>query len=259
MFDTYIINLDRKIENFYKLQNIYRNIGIYPKRVSAVDASKNEHLEHKEQINKLCLKACPDVAMAISISHKKVAEEFLKTGKEYCLVLEDDAYPREDIPNMIGEILKIEEKVPRDWDFILLYCQGVCKKGSIQTNWLSGSAAAYIMSRRGAIKTINTKVKFQVDMDRAGNKNYNIYKSPYNYFITDETTSDNRNENINFLTKIKIHIANFLYSDPEHMDYSIMAKYPLYKNSIDVDKAINIATVLLCIFIYIIVMYYMKR
>ncbi len=255
MFDTYIINLDRKIENFYKLQNIYRNIGIYPKRVSAVDAAKNEHLEHKHKINKLCLKACPDIVMAISLSHKMVAEEFLKTDKDYCLVLEDDAYPKEDIPNMVDKIMKMQEKVPSDWDFISLYCQGVCKKDSIQTNWLSGSTAAYLMSRGGAIKTINTKVKYHADMDRATNKNYNIYKSPYNLFITDETTSDNRNENINFLTKIKIRIANFFYNDPEHMNYKIMAKYPMYKNIIDVDKAINIALVLLVIFIFIIVMY----
>lgn len=255
MFDTYIINLDRKIENFYKLQNIYRNIGIYPKRVSAVDASKNEHLEHKDQINKLCLKACPNIVMAISLSHKRVAEEFLRTDKEYCLVLEDDAYPKDEFPNMVDKILKMEEKVPRDWDFILLYCQGVCKRGSIKTNWLSGSAVAYLMSREGAKKAINSEVKYHVDMDRAGNKKYNIYKSPYNFFYTDESSSDNRNSNINFLTRIKAHIANFLYSDPEHMDYKIIAKYPMYKNSIDVDKAINIACVLLCIFIYIIVMY----
>ncbi len=255
MFDTYVINLDRKVENFYKLQKVYNDIGMYPKRVSAVDASKNEHLEHKDKINKLCLETCHDVVMAISLSHKRTAEEFLRTGKDYCLVLEDDAYPKEDIPNMIDKILKTEEKVPRDWDFILLYCQGVCKKGSIETNWLSGSTAAYLMSRGGAMKTLDTKVKYHADMERAGDKQYNMYKSQSNLFRTDETSSDNRNDNMNFLTRIKIHIANFLYNDPEHMDYKIMAKYPMYKNIIDVDQAINIATVLLIIFIYIIVVY----
>ena len=97
MIDAYVINLDRQIENYSKVENVMNDLGGFNvQRVSAIDGNKGDHLQLVESESTwLCKETCPDSVIAIALSHKKVAQIILESGVDYALVLEDETSENE--------------------------------------------------------------------------------------------------------------------------------------------------------------------
>jgi len=190
MIDTYVINLDRQIENYSMVENAMNDLGGFNvRRVSAVDGKKGDHIPFVESESTwLCKDTCPDSVIAIALSHKKVAEMILDSGVDYALVLEDDATPIKD--SFHEKFQRTLAEVPDGWDIINLYCQGVCPKNSINMSLGGGSTGAILVSRSGAQKIVDMKIKTHIDLQT--NFSLRKYKSRYNLFETDESDSTNR-------------------------------------------------------------------
>ena len=77
---AYLINLDRRPDRWYEFVEQSKELELPISRFSAVDGL---------EISKSELRLPPSVA-ACWMSHQAVAREFLETGAEYCLVMEDD-------------------------------------------------------------------------------------------------------------------------------------------------------------------------
>lgn len=105
---------------------------------------------------------CPSKTLGIALSHRTLAAHFLTSHPDapWCLILEDDAVPREelDLPRALERCM--EENAGRD--FVRLYCQAFCRD---DTPWLpQGSTAAYLLSRSGAEKLRQLPVFWHVDV-----------------------------------------------------------------------------------------------
>ena len=185
MIDAFVINLDRQIDNFYRVKDSMETLGGFEvQRVSAVDG-KRDHMQTA------CDSYCPDSARAIALSHKKVAKMVHDSDKEIVLVLEDDATPIDD-GTFHDKLRAAIAEAPKDWDMILLYCGSACPKDSVDTTIFTGSTAAYLMSRSGAKKLMDMPVYHQVDMQTSMMPSIKKYKSRENLFVTDESESTNR-------------------------------------------------------------------
>ena len=77
---AHLINLDRRPDRWYEFVGKSEELDLPISRFSAVDGL---------EISKSELRLPPSVA-ACWMSHQAVAREFLETGADYCLVLEDD-------------------------------------------------------------------------------------------------------------------------------------------------------------------------
>ena len=201
MIDTYVINLDRQIKNYSMVENAMNELGGFEvQRVSAIDGNMGEHLPLVDsETTWLCKETCPDSVIAIALSHKKVAQMILDSGVDYALVLEDDAIPIKD--GFHEKLQRTFAEVPDDWDIINLYCQGACPKNSIKMSLGGGSASAILVSRSGAQKIIDMKIKTHIDFQT----NFGIrkYKSRYNLFETDESDSTNRSTTLTPSASVK--------------------------------------------------------
>jgi len=190
MIDAYVINLDRQIENYQRVADAMNDLGGFSvQRVSAVDGKRGDHLPSVEsETTWLCKETCPDSVIAIALSHKRAARMILDSGVDYALVLEDDAIPIED--GFHERLQRTLAEVPDDWDVINLYCQGVCPEDSIRMSLGGGSTGAILVSRSGARKIVDMKIKTHIDLQT--NFGLRKYKSRYNLFETDESDSTNR-------------------------------------------------------------------
>jgi hypothetical protein len=167
--------------------------GIYPKLVKGVNGKKDEHVKYADRIDPFCLKTCPKSMIGCGLSHILLCEQIYKSGIPMALILEDDAYPIEGI-DMSHEITKVLNEVPDDWEVIKLHCDAFCKYGSNSSKGLdlfpvTGSTAAYIVNNKSAKKISEFKVQEHIDKQQ-----YHkciMYKSKYNLFRADETTSTN--------------------------------------------------------------------
>ena len=201
MIDTYVINLDRQIENYNKVEDAMNDLGGFNvKRVSAIDGKNGEHLPYLDsETTWLCKHTCPDSLIAIALSHKEVAKKILDSGVDYALVLEDDAFPIKE--NFHEKLQKVLANVPDDWDVINLFCQGSCPRNSIQTKYSTGSTAAIMVSKQGAKKIIDLKINNHIDVQT--NFILNKYKSFDNLFQVDENDSTNRVDSFTHSAKVK--------------------------------------------------------
>ncbi len=206
MIDAYVINLDRQIENYSKVESAMNDLGGFNvQRVSAVDGKRGDHLESVDsETTWLCKETCPDSVIAIAMSHKKVAKMILDSGVDYALVLEDDAFPIKD--GFHEKLQRTLAEVPDDWDIINLYCDGIICKTNVNNSYLSGSTAAILVSRSGAQKIVDMKIMTHIDMQT--HFNYKKYKSPENLFVTDETSSTNSTYAPSISIKLKQKLLN---------------------------------------------------
>ena len=201
MIDAYVINLDRQIENYQKVENAMNELGGFNvQRVSAIDGKRGDHLPYLDsETTWFCKNTCPDSVIAIALSHKKVAQLIQDSGVDYALVLEDDTFPIKD--NFHEKLQRTLAKVPNDWDIINLYCQGGCPTNSINTMYTTGSTAAILVSSRGAKKIIDLKINNHIDVQT--NFSLNKYKSFDNLFEVDETDSTNRSSSYTLSANLK--------------------------------------------------------
>ena len=206
MIDAYVINLDRQIGNYPRVKDSMNDLGGFNvQRVSAIDGKMGEHLDHLEHnVGYICKETCPDSVIAIALSHKKVAQMILDSGVDYALVLEDDAIPIKD--DFHKKLQRTLTEVPKDWDIINLYCDGFICKPNMNNSYLSGSFAAYLISKKGAKKMTNLNIYTHIDMQT--HFNFKKYKSSENLFITDESESTNGADALSLSIKLKQKILN---------------------------------------------------
>lgn len=188
---TFVINLDTKIENFEKQLPHLRRIGLEPKRFSAVTPDTISKYVHKQTA--WCKNACPMSAVCISTSHALVAKMIYESGVDYGLVMEDDAFPLDtSADEFFLKVQKTLSEVPKNWDIILLHCDGWCPHDDNKISKKSWSFAAYLLSRKGAEKLSNFPINGNFDFETSVSSNFLKYKSKENLFYTDEKTSTNR-------------------------------------------------------------------
>jgi GR25 family glycosyltransferase involved in LPS biosynthesis len=132
-FDCYVINMDKNKSRLQKFTDFYNKSDLSSKpyiRVSAVDGSTlntKEYLtakayEGNQQIQlygkRTSMDQLTNGMVGCYLSHFKVYDEILKSGKPYGLVFEDDAGFSETIYK--DGILPIPKNYPNDWDMICL-------------------------------------------------------------------------------------------------------------------------------------------
>ena len=182
-FNTYVINLDSQKKRYYVQEKKLNEVGIYPTRISGYrfeDIDKSELQKHFFG-NTPLLK--PRSAIGCTYSHIQALKHFLKNDPyDVALIMEDDAFP------LFTNVAHLEKKLHNiDWDYLSLHCDGVCPKDGGKPVLLSGSSAAYFITRKGAEKIINHKHSFHYDIDTTKMKNLDKKIDDKNSFWTDET------------------------------------------------------------------------
>lgn len=174
MIATFVINLDRQIENFSKVQEELGQFCLHPERVSAIEA---RNLGDTGFI--------PPVMKAIFESHRKVARIVVDRKLPIALVLEDDARP---YPHNFLERLKYAiESVPEDADIVNLHSISTIEKFG-RVDPLTGSTAALLLTFKGALKLLDQECFTHIDLQT----NFTLIKYAHpNLFYTDETSSTN--------------------------------------------------------------------
>ena len=181
-FNTYVINLDSQKKRYDVQEKKLNEVGIYPFRISGYkfeDIDKSELHKHFVRTTPL-LK--PRSAIGCTYSHIQALKHFLKNDSNECaLILEDDAFP------LFTNAVHLKKKLENiDWEYLSLHCDGVCPKEGGDPYLLSGSTAAYFITRGGAEKIINYKHSFHYDVQTTTMKNLNKKIDKKNSFWTDE-------------------------------------------------------------------------
>jgi GR25 family glycosyltransferase involved in LPS biosynthesis len=225
-FNTYVINLNKDRYKYSKIKKDLFKIGINPIRFDAIYGKKikNKYDKYLTQFSKLFT---PFSIIGCGLSHTILAEQLYKYDKNYfSLVVEDDAVPL--FKNSL-EIEKVVANAPKDWDIILLYCQGLCnyKNNSYKLGIIPAGAVAYLINKTGQEKSKNIKLISHIDLQRYGTNNLKIYKSPKPLFTTDESTpSTTSNEKYNFLKIFDYLLGNIFDCD---LSANCVSKYFTYK------------------------------
>lgn len=212
--NTFVINLDNYKEKFLKQKPILENLGLNVSRFSAINAINNEHLKYKSNIHDLALEYTPNSIIGCGLSHILLAKKIKDLNLDIALIMEDDAFPlveKEEFNNILKNTIKNISILDKDWDIIQLHSDAVFPTSETYfTHGLVGSTAAYLVSRKGAIKLSNEKVISHMDMQTSLNYNYKKYRVRKNLFWTDESASLNRIQSCNILTNIKAQILTTL-------------------------------------------------
>jgi len=217
MIKTFVINLDRAIDNYNRQRPYLESLGLDVYRFSAIDAGKDEHLQYSHIVNSIYYNFVPKNIISASLSHTfvcKYIQELIQNGNTdpYFLIMEDDAYPlynKENFHNHLQSTISDIHTIDKDWDIISLHIDGPCSdytntcKDNYYISATSASFAAYLISRNGLIKLANETIFWYSDIMTSINGKYRKYKSKKNLFWTDEKNSNAReNVNTQFIEKI---------------------------------------------------------
>lgn len=168
----FVINLDRSVDRWERVSQIFQDLNLEIRRISAVDGRKvsNEKLQAlrpKFKDRHFWLKEMTATEIACYLSHAKAWKAFLDTDEPWALIMEDDISMRENvldfikndswIPQEVGLIqLTAKEPSGPDWcekTFISL----TNKKASLwkAIRWNSLGAVAYLIDRKTAQKCLD--------------------------------------------------------------------------------------------------------
>ena len=150
-----------------------KKVNIKPEIISGVDGSTNRNNNH---LTSFCKTMCTDRIIGCALAHRNVMEKLVKDELDYALVVEDDIII-ENPTTFDDDINKVlNEYEDKEWDFISLFCQGICLENS-SNRFLNGSTAAYLISNRGAQKMLNGKIAYHADIIRQ-NLSMNSFLGP---------------------------------------------------------------------------------
>jgi GR25 family glycosyltransferase involved in LPS biosynthesis len=200
----YVITLN---DNLGEQQIALNKAGIFPEIFKGVDGRKDEYKNFNEKISTFCNFFCTKFMKGCGLSHILLCEKIYKSGVPLALILEDDAFPYENV-NIENEINKVLNEVPDDWDIIRLHCDSFCKDGTNSVTSSSilpnASTAAYLVNNESAKKISNFLLFTHVDLQQ--HLSVKIYKTKQNVFMTDESNSLNRKTQPNIFTPILNYI-----------------------------------------------------
>ena len=169
------------------------------------------------------------------------------------IIMEDDIFVSKDFNKHVTNIMNM---VSKDWDIILLYCQGICnyKNNSYKLGVIPGGAVAYLINKTGQEKSKNIKLISHIDIQWYGTSNLNIYKRPRPLFTTDESTpSTTSNEKYNFLKFFDYLLGNIFECN---LSANCASKYLSYKiiripcTNIELDFLHLICLIIITIILY---------
>ena len=249
-FNTYVINLESQKKRYDVQEKKLNEVEIYPIRISGYrfeDIDKSELQKHFVRTTPL-LK--PRSAIGCTYSHIQALKHFLKNdSNEFALILEDDVFP------LFTNVVHLEKKLKNtDWDYLSLHCDGVCPEEGGIPYLLSGSTAAYFITRDGAEKIINYKHSFHYDVQTTTMKNLNKKIDKKNSFWTDEKyemsgeiSSNRYNRNCNKIyDKITEKVVNRGEKTACHYKDYRMFRIPVLGYEVSVE---DLVLFLLCILI----------
>jgi len=249
-FNTYVINLDSQKKRYEVQENKLNEVGIYPTRISGYTFEEIGESELQKHFVQTTPFLKPRNTVGCSYSHIQALKHFLENDPyDVALILEDDAFP------LFTNVVHLEKKLENiDWDYLSLHCDGVCPKYGGKSGLLSGSTAAYFITREGAKKIINYKHSFHYDIQTTTMKNLDKKIDDKNSFWTDENAkmsgeiSSNRYNRYchSIYDKITDKVVNRGEKTACHFkDYAIL-RIPLLGYNVSVE---DIVLFLLCILI----------
>ncbi|MBS1175556.1 MAG: hypothetical protein H6R05_1687 [Burkholderiaceae bacterium] len=116
----YVINLDRSPDRLNNMEARLANMPFEWQRISAVDGSLLPELLSSE-VDERNYERCHGKPIARAevgcyLSHIRALKVFLQSANEYALILEDDAFPADDFPQVLYKLLSITPQ----WDVVKL-------------------------------------------------------------------------------------------------------------------------------------------
>ena len=249
-FNTYVINLDSQKKRYEVQEKKLNEVGIYPTRINGYTFEEIGESELQKHFVQTTPFLKPRNTVGCSYSHIQALKHFLENDPyDVALILEDDAFP------LFTNVVHLEKKLENiDWDYLSLHCDGVCPKDGGKSGLLSGSTAAYFITREGAKKIINYKHSFHYDIQTTTMKNLDKKIDDKNSFWTDENAKMSGESSTNrynrychsIYDKITKIVVNRGEKTACHFkDYAIL-RIPLLGYNVSVE---DIVLFLLCILI----------
>ena len=249
-FNTYVINLDSQKKRYEVQEKKLNEVGIYPTRINGYTFEEIGESELQKHFVQTTPFLKPRNTIGCSYSHIQALKHFLENDPyDVALILEDDAFP------LFTNVVHLEKKLENiDWDYLSLHCDGVCPKYGGKSGLLSGSTAAYFITREGAKKIINYKHSFHYDVQTTTMKNLDKKIDDKNSFWTDENAKMSGESSTNrynrychsIYDKITKIVVNRGEKTACHFkDYAIL-RIPLLGYNVSVE---DIVLFLLCILI----------
>lgn len=200
-FNTYVINLKKDNQKWEKIQSNFKNTGIKLIRFNAIhgaNLTNDDKIFKKNHTTIKCNLFCTDPMIGCGLSHIKLANYIVNNDKnDYSLILEDDVKP--NVSNFKHEIMKAITNAPKNADIIKIYYHGACKHPNSPL-LICGSAAGYIITKKGAEKVSNFQLYYHIDWQMQQTPNLIIYNNPK--LLLSENFEDSNIAEQNILNKI---------------------------------------------------------
>ncbi len=163
LMQTYLINLDCRQDRLEWSRKQLDRHGIFFHRIAAIDKTEANHLSKTAGFQPFPGFVLSDGEIGCFLSHIKAWKEFLKTGNEYCLVLEDDVVVSPSLRHFLDHFARssIEADTVRVETYlspVRLERRVARRIGSVSLHRLQSAhygSAAYILSRPFALKLLN--------------------------------------------------------------------------------------------------------
>lgn len=180
MVKVFVISQDEA--RYQRTLSELAKMGISQEDIYRFDGVDGKSNRSDDAVTPLCKLLCTNKLIGCGLAHIRLAKHIVQSHypDEYFLIVEDDI-------KAIDPVLEY----PKDtnWDIMLLYCQGNCTtyKYNDFNRFLTGSTAAYFLSRSGAEKIAESRLLYHIDHQRNSLKFKIIKGNPsFSTFDTDK-------------------------------------------------------------------------
>ena len=174
----FVINLDKSIDRWNRLNPLLKDLGIEHERISGVlgaalpDSEKQTLVDHDQYNNFMSIKA-DNGTIGCYMSHIKVWKEFLKSGYKYAIVMEDDI---NFTPGELKTVIDDLKNTDRDWDIVSLNLAhdgwpvfvdeiGNTGKNLVRYRRRVSLTGCYMLTRSGAVKLLKKALPIKMPVD----------------------------------------------------------------------------------------------
>ncbi len=172
--EVYLINLDRSKDRLFTMKQKLLKLGLEFTRISAVDGKKTLFSDSQVDEKKYSLchgKYITATEVACYISHYNTLKEFLKSDKQFALVLEDDMNFSKNFLSVLRALLKDY----KSWDFVKLngaHSGGNIKYKTVLPNvnlvwnlFHQSKTGAYLINKKAARTYVSKMLPMFVPID----------------------------------------------------------------------------------------------